>query len=409
MPGGKWDFSENNMKNVLSNAAPGGFDYSEGGTEFMSTAYLARWSGAVRENDDPYSDSSKYSPDELGLPVYKHVQDVYFLSSRQGSLDNNEIKSAIQKYGAVETGLYIPDDFYNYYSTAKHSFYYNGSSASNHGVDIVGWDDSYSKSNFTHVPPGNGAFIVKNSWGTAFGEKGYFYVSYYDSRIGEENTVFTAESKDNYNNIYQYDPLGWTSSVGCNNPTCWGANVFTAKSNENLKAVSFYATDSSSKYQIYIYANPTSGPISNTPVLTQSGTISTAGYHTVKLSTGIPLKAGQKFSVVLKLTTPDLNYPIAVETPIEGYSSKAIANSSESFVSCDGSTWYDMTSITANTNICIKAFTYTDKQSSSLKITKTANPTTYSTVGQKIAYTYNVTNSEMCQLVVLQLKTTKLL
>jgi len=369
LPVESWDFSENNLKNVLSNIAPEGFDFKEGGNPSMSTAYLARWSGPVDEKDDPYRDSSTYLPDELGLPIQKHVQEVIFLPARQGPLDNNGIKSAIQKYGAIDTSIYYCP---GYYSFTKYSYYYSGSSSINHDVTIVGWDDSYDRNNFSQVPPGNGAFIVKNSRGTTFGEKGYFYVSYYDSRIGERNTVFTAESKDNYNNIYQYDPLGWTSSVGCNNPTYWGANVFTAKSSETLKAVSFYATDSSSKYQIYIYTNPTSGPISNNPVLTQNGTTSTAGYHTVKLSTGIPLKAGQKFSVVLKLTTPNLKYPIATETPIKDYSSKAIANSSESFVSCDGSTWYDMTSITANTNVCIKAFT---KGSDSLKANFSANPT----------------------------------
>ena len=55
---------------------------------------------------------------------------------------------------------------------------------------IVGWDDNYSKTNFASAPAGNGAFIIRNNWGTAFGEDGYFYVSYYDLNIGTENFVF---------------------------------------------------------------------------------------------------------------------------------------------------------------------------------------------------------------------------
>lgn len=70
------DFSENNMKNLLSSAYPEGFDYTpdEGGNHLMSTAYLARWSGPVDEADDPYDPSnysSVYSP--TGLRVQKHI------------------------------------------------------------------------------------------------------------------------------------------------------------------------------------------------------------------------------------------------------------------------------------------------------------------------------------------------
>ncbi len=140
------DFSENNLKNVLSNVAPQGFDFPEGGNEYMSTAYLARWSGAVKESSDPYSYSSVYSATELGLPVQKHIQDVIILPNRQGSLDNDEIKSALQNYGVLYTSMYYSQTYDN---LATHSYYFNGSAVSNHAVAIVGWDDNYAKTKFT--------------------------------------------------------------------------------------------------------------------------------------------------------------------------------------------------------------------------------------------------------------------
>jgi len=67
----------------------------------MSTAYFARWSGPVTEADDPYNPSSSTSP--LNLPVQKHVQDVYFIPERGGSLDNDNIKWALTTYGGISS------------------------------------------------------------------------------------------------------------------------------------------------------------------------------------------------------------------------------------------------------------------------------------------------------------------
>ena len=356
MPGENWDFSENNMKNLLSSASPEGFDVDPklGGNHPMSTAYLARWSGPVAERDDPYDPHSVESPQNL--PIRKHVQDVLFLAQRNNSLDNQEIKWAIMNYGAVMSKMHISPPNLNeiqLFSSTNNSYYYNGTSDEYHAVTIVGWNDSFDKNKFFNIPPGNGAFIVKNSWGTVFGENGYFYVSYYDSHIGKINSVFTAESPNNYKYIYQYDPLGYVTDSGYNNShsgLC--GNMFTAKSNEVLKAVSFYATDSNCDYEIKILNDTTTFPI-------QKGTIPTAGYHTVRVNSDVKLKAGEKFFVALNLTTPQYDRPIAIEEPLPGWTSKAKANEGESYFSLDGNNWYDIstTSNHPNANVCIKAFT----------------------------------------------------
>lgn len=80
-------------------------------------------------------------------------------------------------------------------------------------------------------------------------------------------------------------------------------------------------------------------------------------YHTIPLDSEVRLTACQNFSAVLKLTNIEYNYPVALEKPKEGWSSKAKANAGESFISKDGVNWTDVNESFENSNVCIKAFT----------------------------------------------------
>ncbi|MCR4428063.1 MAG: lectin like domain-containing protein [Caldiserica bacterium] len=341
LPSESWDFSEDNLVNMS------GFDmdpYNGGGNFDMATAYLARWSGPLREDQDPYP-----SPGTLSLEPAKHIQDVLFLPGRSGPLDNDLIKSALMSYGALGTYIYWDSHYFN---SAKNSYYFPGVQNPNHAVAIVGWDDQYPASNFSPAPPGNGAFIVRNSWGSSWGEGGYFFISYFDSIVGKELTAFNSpEPVSNFSRIYQYDTLGWTASLGYENDTAWFANAFTASSAENLVGVSFYSPSLNSQYQVY------GGSSLQSLSLLASGVLPYPGYHTVRLDSPYPLAANQKFFVAVKLTTPGYNYPIPMEYPWSGYSSRASASLGQSFISPDGSNWTDLYTRYTNSNVCLKAFT----------------------------------------------------
>lgn len=350
-PAEAWDFSENNLKNTH------GFDiaHCDGGNRDMSTAYLARWSGPIDESDDPYNPSSGTSP--VGLSPQKHVQEVLFLPVRTGPTDNDTIKQAVLDYGGVYTSMYYHDAFYN---ATHHAYYYTGGGSTNHGIVIVGWDDNFPASYFKGTPSGDGAFIIRNSWGTSWGENGYFYISYYDTMIGMTHlTVLpSAEATTNYNTIYQYDPLGPVSYLGYGDDTAWGANVFNASyTGEEVAAVSFWAAVAGTSYQVQIYRNPTSGPIGGTLELTQTGSFTYGGYHTVVLSSPVTLTSGDTFSVVVRFTTPGYDYPIPFEYAVDGYSSGATASPGQSYYSHDGTSWADLTGYNSTANVCIKAFT----------------------------------------------------
>jgi len=117
--------------------------------------------------------------------------------------------------------------------------------------------------------------------------------------------------------------------------------------------VSFYSSASGSRY--WVYAN-LGGP--STKRLVASGTLAWPGYHTVRLSKQLSLVAGRFFTVAVKLTTPGSHYPIPLEERINGYSDAACAAAGQSYVSSEGLTWTDITTLAGQreTNVCLKAF-----------------------------------------------------
>lgn len=348
LPNNICDFSENHLNKNH------GFDFPicKGGTSSMATSYLTSWKGPVNESDAPYPYKEKR------ISPVKHVQEVIFYETLPKDFDS--VKWIVYYLGAA----YSAFNSNNSYKNPKTSAYYcNEKINKNHAVTLVGWNDNYDRHNFLpHTPPGNGAFIVKNSWGHKSGDKGYYYISYYDETFRVEAVFNNAESPNNYSSIYQHDPMGVTSWLNSGkNHNITMCNMFKAKNNESISALGFYTNLPNTWYSISVknLSKPTRKPEQlsfNHISRWRNGTLKYPGYHTVALDFPILVRKGDYFQCDVSFYNAN-EYPYAaIETKIKNYSSKSKINRHESFIwDYNLKKWKDMYDLKMG-NLCIKAY-----------------------------------------------------
>ncbi len=350
--GQTFDLSEENMKNLIAMFSDYGWkmETNEGGWDEMAIAYLTSWLGPVNESSDIFDEYSLISP---VMDSIMHIQNILYVG-RESYTENDAIKEAILKYGAVVTGMYYD----SHYLTSKGAYYYSGSTYPNHAVAIVGWDDNYSKENFYTTPKGDGAWIIKNSWDRSWGDNGYFYVSYYDgvtASVGDPHFMYTYVLNDSIklDKNYQYDIPGITDYFITGNNVIWYKNVFNATDNELLAAFSTYF-NTTTDWKAYIYVN-------DELKFTQEGS-SISGYYTIYLNQFIPLKVGDTFSVALRINASQYaSFPVSEDMRFV----RTLYSPGVSFFSYDGEIWNDLYKYkyigydhTYNSQVaCIKAFT----------------------------------------------------
>lgn len=349
MPMEEQTFSVDHMS--LSNSYS--LDQNTGGEHSMSIAYLSAWQGPVYEKDDPYGDGITNE----SLKAVKHLEEALIIDGK----DMEALKTAIFRYGGVETSLYLQmaytDSVSMYYSTDNYSYYYNGDEKPNHDVVVVGWDDNYPKEKFTIKPAGDGAFICKNSWGTEFGEDGYFYVSYYDANICNKAVVYTRVGEaDNYDKIYQSDLLGCIGQMGFGKDEAYIANVYESGEGEELAAVSFYTLGKNTDFEVYFVENFEGDKSLKNRQFVVSGNTKYAGYYTVDFPEPIRLRDRNKYAVVVKLKTPGVIHPVAIEYDVDERTANFDITDGEGYISLYGEVWYSAEE-KENCNVCLKAFT----------------------------------------------------
>ena len=226
-----------------------------GGLSAMAYHILASLIGTTTEEANPYpanrSEAEKLPSDYTSIAA--QITGAYNLNTT----DADQIKKQIQEHGSVKVSIYAINSTSNYNTvvpvkkedgTVVGNVGYNSSTAAlygtytntNHDVLLVGWDDNYSRENFLSElrPSSNGAWKARNSWGTGFGQNGYFWISYEDKSLGKATSFDAENNRDNIADFcYSYDKTYSPTGIAVYTNQAVIKQSFTVSAQEKLQSV----------------------------------------------------------------------------------------------------------------------------------------------------------------------------
>ncbi len=279
----------------------------DSGYTSISVGYFTSWSGPVAKNAE--------------TDVQYGATGIRFLNKS----DRTDIKKSIMKSGAV-TANYNNNSLGR--SVDRNAFFITDSIGviSGHSISIVGWDDNYSKDNFTgnYQPENDGAWLCKNSWGEGYNTiDGYLWISYEDHFLLNSEIFDEGFSVESFQKITEDDHLYQNEIYGAtyefeyvNKIKQTYFNVFDFSQNGNkLDKVIFETNSQGASYKTYyVPLNPSGAPVKDRSQWTElsEGVVDYRGYICSDFEDYIVPKAKAAIAVELDNSANDRRCGIGV-------------------------------------------------------------------------------------------------
>ncbi|MBN1433688.1 T9SS type A sorting domain-containing protein [Candidatus Fermentibacterales bacterium] len=333
----------------------GGLTVHMGGDYMVTSAYLSRGDGAVRDIDgQSYDVPPDYTDDGFH---YYFPRQIEWLTAGQDLENIEAMKLRLMEEGVIGTCMCFSSEFISpefvHYQPPESPY------DPNHAVAIIGWDDSLA----THAPL-PGAWLCKNSWGEGWGLDGFFWISYYDKWCGQHPQMGAVSFREvepmRYDHVYYHDYHGWRDTL---ESVSTAMNAFEAAADHMIEAVGIVTCRDDVAYCVGLYGS-FSGSVLSDPLCETSGTFECSGMHTVDLPEPVFVAEGDSIWVCVELGGGGMAYDRTSDVPVLlGAQYRTIVESTaspgESYYYSDGQ-WHDLYYWSGNPypgtgSFCIKA------------------------------------------------------